>query len=462
MSERDLVRRWSAAGQEALFAGWRERPAALRRRLVADLTELAPALVERLASELRAEERRGPPARLEPLAPIPLADWRGRREARQAGEELIASGRTALLTVAGGQATRLGWEGPKGCFPISPLRRASLFQIFAEKALAARRRYGARLEWLILTSPLNHERTLEFFAAHEFFGLPREEVTLFPQGLLPTLSPEGLLLLAEDGGLVRNPGGHGGVLDALRAAGLTGRLAAAGVEELFYFQVDNPLVRVPDPEFVGLHRLRGSEMSSKVIPKAGAEEKLGVPGLSEGRPGVIEYSDLDADNMHARTPTGSLRFAHGSIAIHLLNVPFLARLPLPLPLHLAKKPVRTLIPGPGPAGVRLEERPAVKFESFIFDAIPQAANPLFFETSRAEEFAPLKNSTGADSIQTCVDGLVRQAALWLERCGVEVPWEGGRPLHRVEVSPLFALDEEELKIRLGSSVNRIDEDILLA
>lgn len=461
MSERELVRRWSADGQEALFAGWDGRPAALRRRLAADLAGLDPALVRRLSAELRVEERGGQRARLEPLAPIPLADWRGRREARQAGEELIAAGKTAFLTVAGGQATRLGWEGPKGCFPISPLRRASLFQIFAEKALAARRRYGARLEWLILTSPLNHEQTQEFFQAHGFFGLPRDQVTLFPQGLLPTLSLEGRLLLAEDGGLVRNPGGHGGVLDALRAAGLIGRLAAAGVEELFYFQVDNPLVRVPDPEFVGMHRLRGSEMSSKVIPKSEAEEKLGVPGLSDGRPGVIEYSDLDADSMHARTATGGLRFAHGSIAIHLLNVPFLARLPLPLPLHRARKPVRTLIPGPGTTGGRVEERPAVKFESFIFDAIPLSANPLFFETARAEEFAPLKNAAGPDSIQTCAEGMARQAARWLERCGVEVPWEGTRPRYRVEVSPLYALDEEELKVRLGSAVNRIDEDILL-
>ncbi len=114
--------------------------------------------------------------------------------------------------------------------------------------------------------------------------------------------------MSPDGGLAQNPTGHGGILQAMRGAGLDSGLLEAGVEELFYFQVDNPLVRLPDPEFLGLHRLRASEMSSKVIPKACPEERLGVPGLIDGRPGVVEYSDLDPECMHARTPGGGLVF----------------------------------------------------------------------------------------------------------------------------------------------------------
>jgi UDP-N-acetylglucosamine/UDP-N-acetylgalactosamine diphosphorylase len=458
MNPEALRAEWGA--EEELFAHWADRPEEARRRLLADLAALDRRMLDRLRAALGKQRAEGPRTRPDPLPVVPRGQWRGDREARQAGEELIASGRTAFLTVAGGQGTRLGWEGPKGCFPISPLRKASLFQIFAEKILAARRRYGTGLRWYIMTSPLNHGETADFFRAHDFFGLPAGEVTLFRQGLLPSLTPEGRLLMSPDGGLAQNPTGHGGILQAMRGAGLDSGLLEAGVEELFYFQVDNPLVRLPDPEFLGLHRLRASEMSSKAIPKACPEERLGVPGLIGGCPGVVEYSDLDPECMHARAPGGGLLFPYGSIAIHLLNTAFTARVPLPLPLHLARKRVRCLAPRPG--GGILEEREAVKFESFIFDAIPLAAGALFLETSREEEFAPLKNASGADSVATCVEGLVGLACRWLEGCGVQVPRQGGKPRYLVEISPLYADDQETLQKRLGRTVNKIDEDTLFA
>jgi UDP-N-acetylglucosamine/UDP-N-acetylgalactosamine diphosphorylase len=451
-----IMARWSA--EPGLFEHWGDRPQAARQRLLSDLAALDPGLLARLRESLA----RGARAirRLEPLPAVPQGRWRGSREALQLGEQLIASGRTAFLTAAGGQGTRLGWDGPKGCFPISPIRRAPLFQIFAEKILAARRRYGVDFRWCIMTSPLNHDQTAEFFGAHDWFGLSADGVLLFRQGLLPSLSPEGRLLLAADGGLAQNPTGHGGILQALREAGLHRRLEQEGVEELFYFQVDNPLVRLPDPQFAGWHRLHGSQFSGKLIAKAYPEERLGVPALVDGCPGIVEYSDMDPGRMGALAPDGRLEFPHGSIAIHLLSMAFAARVPLPLTLHLARKPVRCLVPGPG--GASVEEREAVKFESFIFDAAPLAASPQFVETSREEEFAPLKNATGPDSIDTCTAGMVEQHSRWLEACGVRVPREGGRPRHRVEISPLFADGPQALKERLGSSVNSIDEDTLLA
>jgi UDP-N-acetylglucosamine/UDP-N-acetylgalactosamine diphosphorylase len=457
MRPEELMARWSAEGE--LFEHWADRPEAARQRLLADLSALDPGLLARLREALGRAGTAPPPRRIAPLPAVPQAEWRS-REAAALGEELIASGKTAFLTPAGGQSTRLGWDGPKGCFPISPLRKAPLFQIFAEKILAARRRYGEGFRWCIMTSPLNHGQTLEFFSARGFFGLPAEEVTLFEQGLLPSLTPEGRLLLAPDGGLACSPTGHGGILQAMADAGLTRRLLEAGVEELFYFQVDNPLVRLPDPQFAGWQRLRGSELSSKVLLKAYPEERLGLPGLLDGRPGIVEYSDLDPERMRARAPGGGLVFSHGSIAIHLLNTAFIARVPLPLPLHLARKRVRSLVPRAG--GAAVEKREAVKFESFIFDAIPLAASPQFVETSREEEFAPLKNASGPDSIATCTAGMIEQHSRWLEACGVRVPREDGRPRHRVEISPLFAADQEALQDRLGDTVNSIDEDTLFA
>jgi UDP-N-acetylglucosamine/UDP-N-acetylgalactosamine diphosphorylase len=459
MTEGEIIRRWTGEGQAQLFEHWRERPEPLRRRLLEDLAALKPALVRSLAAELRGGPEAGP-IEAEPLDPVPLAGWRGRGEARAVGEELFRHAAAAFLTVAGGQGTRLGWEGPKGCFPISPIRGASLFQILAEKLLAARRRYEAPTLWYIMTSPLNHGQISAFFGEHDFFGLPPEEVVFFVQAMLPTLSPTGKLLLAEDGGLAMHPGGHGGALDALRARGLLGEMSQRGIEELFYFQVDNPLVRVPDPEFAGFHRLVGSELSSKVVPKAYPEEKLGVPGRIVGRPRIIEYSELGRSARHERRSDGRLRFAYGSIAVHMLNVRFLASASLRLPLHQARKKVQVMVPGPG-GGVQ-EEREAIKLEKFIFDAIPLAANAQFLETEREEEFAPLKNASGQDSIETCREGLTRQQARWLERCGVQVPKREGRPSVRIEISPLYADSPEELKNRLGGTVNKIDEDTLLA
>jgi UDP-N-acetylglucosamine/UDP-N-acetylgalactosamine diphosphorylase len=460
MNAEQIMARWGAEAE--LFEHWADRPEAARQRLLADLSALEPGLLARLREALAGAGSAPPPRRIVPLPAVPQAEWRS-REVAQLGEELIASGKTAFLTPAGGQSTRLGWDGPKGCFPISPIRKASLFQIFAEKILAARRRYRVGLRWCIMTSPLNHSQTLEFFSAHGFFGLPAEEVTLFPQGLLPSLTPEGRLLLAPDGGLARSPTGHGGILEAMADAGLTRSLLEAGVEELFYFQVDNPLVRLPDPHFAGWQRLRGSELSSKVVPKDYPEERLGVPGLLDGRPGIVEYSDLDPGRMRARAPGGGLEFSHGSIAIHLLSTAFAARVPLPLPLHLARKRVQCLVPRAG--GATVEQRKAVKFESFIFDAIPLAASPQFVETSREEEFAPLKNASGPDSITTCTAGMIEQHSRWLEACGVRVPRRrggAGRPKHRVEISPLFAADPKALQDRLGHTVNSIDEDTLFA
>lgn len=455
--DRELMERWAALGQEHLFAHWPDRSAARRRRLLEGLARLDPGLVQRLA-RCRAAST-GAPRRLEPTGFLPREQWQQRAEARECGEGLLQEGKAGFLTVAGGQGTRLGLRGPKGCFPISVIRRATLFQIIAEKVLACRRRYGRPVSWVVMVSPLNREATGKFFQDHEHFGLPAGEIEFFAQALYPTLDPEGRLLLAEDGGLLANPNGHGGVVEALRETGLLETLRRRGVEELFCFQVDNPLVRVPDAAFLGVHRLGGSQMSSKVVAKAFAEEKLGSIGLIDGSPGIIEYSDLDRETMQARDAQGRLLFSHGSIAVHILNVAFLAGAGLELPLHVARKNVRALVPAPG--GGRVQSLPALKFEKFLFDAIPLARQPLFCETTREEEFAPLKNRSGVDSIATCRRGLEEQHARWLEQAGVVVPRRRGRPLHRIEISPLYAVDADTLKSRLSSSVNRIDEDTLL-
>ena len=461
--EAGIVEQWKRRGQDQLFAFWDERSEEKKRALLMDLEALNIEVYELLQQQLKTQLDDSGRRLIEPVAHIPEAEWRGDAKAQANGEDLLAAGKVAFCTVAGGQGSRLGFEGPKGCFPISPIRKATLFQILAEKILAARNRYDRPLYWYIMTSPLNLEETRSFFESNNYFGLPEAEVLFFTQGLFPSLTREGKLLLAEEGGLFQNPNGHGGTIAALKDSGSLDQMSGKGVEELYCFQVDNPLVRIPDPPFLGLHSLKGSQMSTKVIEKAYPEERIGVIGAVDGKPGVIEYSDISEENQKARDKQGNLLYSHGSIAIHILNLGFLRSHSGRLPLHVAEKKVQTWIPNE--RGGTAEERMGIKFEMFIFDALADAANPLFFETRREGEFAPLKNKTGPDSIETCRQGMMNLYARWLQANGVSVPMREGKPVHRIEISPLVARDAESLgeslNQRFPSTVNRIDEDTLL-
>jgi UDP-N-acetylglucosamine/UDP-N-acetylgalactosamine diphosphorylase len=457
--EWSIRERFASAEQGHLFAFWESRPERMKRRLMEDLQGLE---LDQLR-ELRSLARSPAPPDGRDLAPasyISLAESASARETREIGEGLIRSSKTAFLTVAGGQGSRLGYDGPKGMFPISPIRRLTLFALFAERLLAARRWYGVEMPWLVMTSPHNLASTEEYFRNEGWFGLGEGSVSFFEQGMVPALAPDGSLLIGLDGGLFLNPNGHGGVVDALRRSGLLQKMRERGVEELFYFQIDNPLVRVPDPLFLGFHRKAGSEISSKVVEKAFPEEKLGLAAHVGGKPAVIEYSDIETPLMLARDSKGDLVFSRGSIAIHILNVDFLSRQELVLPWHLARKKAKTL--NPTPRGTEIVETDTVKMERFIFDAIPLAREALFFETDRVEEFAPLKNREGIDSVATCLRGQVERHARWLAACGVDVPRDSeGRSRHLIEISPLFAMDASVLAAKRGSVPDRIDDDTLL-
>jgi UDP-N-acetylglucosamine/UDP-N-acetylgalactosamine diphosphorylase len=458
MTERELIEKFTALGQGHLFNHWETRPREMKRRLLEDLESLDAELLDRLKARLGTQSQ--PMGEIAPAPYITRDRVLADEEAGRLGEKLIKERKTALLTVSGGQGTRLGILVPKGTFPVSPIRKLTLFAIFAEKIEAARRRYGVQLPWLIMTSPLNDGQTRDFFDEKEYFGLGRENVKFFTQAVLPSLTVDGGLVLAEDGGLYQSPNGHGGVLEALARTGLMDELAGRGVEELFYFQVDNPLVNVPDPTFLGIHRRERSLVSSKVVEKAYPEERLGAVVTDGGKPAVIEYSDLAPELMTSRDGEGRLRHTQGSIAIHMLNLGFLREAVNKLPYHLARKKVRVLIPGPG--GTEIQDREAVKFEMFVFDAIPFAERALFVETDRREEFAPLKNSQGVDSIETCERGQIEKCAGWLEACGVRVPRDGeGLCARAIEISPLFAMDVEELAGKISRVGERIEDDTLL-
>ena len=215
------------------------------------------------------------PAPYFPLVPKDAEQAELYRKAFDRGVELIRNGKTAALTVAGGQGTRLGFDGPKGTYPITPVLHKSLFQYFAESLARVGEKYGTTLHWFIMTSELNDKATRDFFAAHNWFGLQPDTIHFFTQGFMPAIDYSGKVLMSAKDSIALTPDGHGGTLLALRKSGCLDLMKKLGVEYISYFQVDNPLVPVSNPLMLGLHDLEHSEMSSIMLSKTNAHEKLG-------------------------------------------------------------------------------------------------------------------------------------------------------------------------------------------
>lgn len=448
-----LIEKYRQAGQGQVFAFFDQLNAQEKERLLAEAAEIDLQEVDQLNRTLVAKN--GAPALdLTGLAPAPyekLPEKGGDREAWQRakteGENALRAGRVAAFTVAGGQGTRLGYDGPKGTFPVTPVRGKTLFQVFAEKLCAAGKRYGRPLHWFIMTSHQNHEATEVFFKNAGYFGLDPQRVHFFRQGRMPAVSFEGKILLESRGAIALSPDGHGGSLRALDRSGALDVMEKEGIDILSFFQVDNPLVRCIDPAFIGWHLRSGSDMTSKMIPKAYPEEKVGHFCVLRGKTVVVEYSDLPVALQKEIDPaTGELRYPAGSIAIHVLNRDFVRRMArgdagAALPFHRADKKIATIDAAGNP--VKPDKANGIKFEMFVFDALPFANQPLVIETRRADDFSPVKNAEGVDSPKTSRDDQIRQFTRWLRANGAVVDTDQtGLPAGALEVSPLFGYDED--------------------
>lgn len=431
-------------GQEHVLAFWDKLSDAQRQGLVAQLKTLDLDQLRKLYDQRDKPPTTIPPERIQ-ATPVVAHDAPENADRARLGEDLLRRGAVAALLVAGGQGTRLGFDHPKGMYVVGPVSKKSLFQIHVEKVLAAGRRYGKPMPLLIMTSPATHDETLTYFREQRYFGMPEREVFFFCQGTMPALDlATGKLLMESPGELFLGPDGHGGTLTALATSGLLDKMKTRGIEQVSYFQVDNPLVKIADPVFLGHHVAARAEVSSKAIAKRGPKEKVGVFAQVDGRCVIVEYSDLPDELAHATDETGRLRLWAGSPAIHLFAVSFLERMtkdPDSLPFHIARKKV----PHVDARGVPVEptKENALKFERFIFDVLPAAERWLVVESTRETEFAPLKNATGDDSPATVESALLAQATQWVTQAGGVVA-----PGSKVEISPLYALDAQELAGKL--------------
>jgi UDP-N-acetylglucosamine/UDP-N-acetylgalactosamine diphosphorylase len=456
----DLAERLERHGQGHLLRGWDALNESQRARLEAEIAAIDLEQLDRLIAEhVHGETVASVPTdRVEPIDVVRLPETDGERVARrrvtELGEEALAAGEVGVVLVAGGSGTRLGFDGPKGTFPIGPVSSASLFQIHAEKIVALGGRYGKQPPLYVMTSPENHDATVRFFDEHDQFGLERPR--FFQQGQMPAVDRRtGKILLAAPDHVALSPDGHGGILLAMAAPGPDATpsclddMRERGIRTLFYFQVDNPMVEIADAAFLGLHKRADAEMSFKIVERRTPDEKVGVVVTIDGRPQVIEYSDLPPELAGKRRSDGQLEIWAGSIAIHVLERSFIERLvgKHRLPFHRAVKKV-AFVDDAGRT-IKPDEPNAVKFEQFIFDALPEAERWAIVETDRAREFEPLKNAVGPDSPATVHQRMSDLFGSWLEQAGAIVPRrpDGSAPFG-IEISPLYALDPHELKAKI--------------
>ena len=382
------------------------------------------------------------------------ATWRGKK--------YLAEGKTAVLLVAGGQGSRLGFPKPKGMFPIGPVTGKSLFQIHAEKVLALTRRYNTTIPYLVTTSDTTHDTIEQFFRENQWFGLNKEHVFLFCQPSFPTVDLDnGKLLLQTKHCLAMSPDGHGGILQGLFQAGIFDQLQSQGIELLFFHQVDNPLVQVCDASFVGLHLMENAEVSTKTVRKQQASDRVGLIAQSDRNMVIIEYSDLPEAIANQHDQEGQLQFWTGNTAIHLFQLAFLNRVSKtgnPLPYHSAYKKVDH-VDASGKM-CRPSQPNAMKFEQFIFDILPQAERWLVVETKRKNEYAPLKNAHGDHSPESVQRALSQLYISWMKKTGTPIP-ELLTEAFQLEISPLFASDLEELSLQNISAI-RVDAPLYLS
>ena len=325
------------------------------------------------------------------------------KEYKQVGEDVIHSNKYAVITMAGGQGTRLGHKGPKGTFKIDTVKGEKyLFQIIIESLQKANKKYNVLIPWYIMTSEENHTQTISFLEEHDYFGYDKDKVKFFKQGKVPMIKTNGNMVIDKNKLVKEASDGNGSIYKSLRASGLLDEMKNSHIEWVFVGGVDNILLRIVDPTLVGLTIKENNLISSKSVVKKNPKEKVGVFCKLNGKPKVIEYTELPQTMAEEIDESGQLRFGEVNILSHLFNIKALERLAdVDLPYHTAFKKT-DYIDGKGNI-IEATEPNAYKFESYIFDGFSFFDNMSILRVKRENEFAPIKNAMGTDSPETAVN-----------------------------------------------------------
>lgn len=455
----DLKKKYTDAGQDHVFTFYDSLSKDEQATLFQQLSGFDPARINEITDRALNPPKTDDDAS-QTLEPLPESATASILDSKpkdidawyQSGLDLIAQNKVAVVLMAGGQGTRLGSSAPKGCFDIGLPSKKSLFQIQAERIrkvqeLAASKAGAsspAIVPWYVMTSGPTRGPTEKFFEENSYFGLDKANVVIFEQGVLPCISNEGKIILESRGKVAVAPDGNGGIYQALVVSDVLADMNRRGIQHIHAYCVDNCLVKVADPVFIGFAAAKDVDIATKVVRKRAHNEPVGLILLKNGRPDVVEYSEIDAATAEAQDPkqAGVLKFRAANIVNHYYSARFLDSIPQwahKLPHHIARKKIPAADLSSGET-VKPEKPNGIKLEQFVFDVFPMLDLKQFacMEVRREDEFSPLKNArgTGEDDPDTSKKDIMTQGKKWIEAAGATVTGESVEV--GVEVSPLIS------------------------
>lgn len=412
---KELKHKYEKAGQGHVFAFYDELDTAGKAHLYEQLSGFDPEQINELANKVLHPAKQEAANGASSIEPLPASATSSVLDSNEEdlkkwyeqGLDLVAENKVAVLLMAGGQGTRLGSSAPKGCYDIGLPSHKSLFQLQAERIwkieqLAAKKhgKSSVVVPWYVMTSGPTRGPTESFFKEHKFFGLSLENVFIFEQGVLPCISNDGKILMESKSKVAVAPDGNGGIYQALIKSGAVSDMKKRGIEHIHAYGVDNCLVRVADPTFIGFSASKKVEIGTKVVRKRNAKESVGLIIEKNGKPDVIEYSEIDAASAEAKDAKNPeiLKFRAANIVNHYYSFHFLESIPQwahRLPHHVAKKKIPCVSTETGEP-IKPEKPNGIKLEQFIFDCFPFLEMSQFacMEVRREDEFSPLKNARG--------------------------------------------------------------------
>jgi UDP-N-acetylglucosamine/UDP-N-acetylgalactosamine diphosphorylase len=454
----ELKDKYEKSQQDHVFAFYDELDTEEKAALYDQLQTIDPHRINVLADKALHPPKQSHEDKQPSIEPLPteasasLLDSEQKQvdEWYKAGLDLIAENKVAVVLMAGGQGTRLGSSDPKGCFDIGLPSKKSLFQMQAERIFKiqelAKKQKGSEqppaVPWYVMTSGPTRKPTEKFFEEHNYFGLPKENVIVFEQGVLPCISNEGKILMESKSRVAVAPDGNGGIYEALIMSGARQDMSKRGIEHVHAYCVDNCLVKVADPVFLGFSASKDVDIATKVVRKRAAKEPVGLIVQKNGKPDVVEYSEIDKEMAEAKDSSDLLKYRAANIVNHYYSFRFfedIERWSHRLPHHVAKKKIPYMDTESGKT-VKPEKPNGIKLEQFVFDVFPFIGMDKFacLEVERKQEFSPLKNAkgTGEDDPDTSKRDIMQQGAQWARDAGATVISEGDET--GIEVSPLIS------------------------
>ncbi|KAE8448553.1 hypothetical protein EG329_009434 [Mollisiaceae sp. DMI_Dod_QoI] len=470
----ELKEKYEKAGQEQVFAFYDELSVPEKASLYEQLSSFDPEHINKITDRALNPPKTQDADKETGLEPLPASATASILDSNpkdiekwyQSGLDLIAENKVGVVLMAGGQGTRLGSSAPKGCFDIGLPSKKSLFQIQAERIrkveLLAQKKAGGDktvvVPWYVMTSGPTRGPTEQYFQENNYFGLQKENVMIFEQGVLPCISNDGKILLETKGKVAVAPDGNGGIYQALVTSNVMEDMRKRGIQHIHAYCVDNCLVKVADPVFIGFAASKDVDIATKVVRKRNATESVGLILLKNNKPDVVEYSEIDKETAEAKDPKQPdvLKFRAANIVNHYYSFRFLESIPEwahKLPHHVARKKIPYVDTDKGTT-VKPEKPNGIKLEQFVFDCFPMLELKQFacMEVKREDEFSPLKNAkgTGEDDPDTSKRDIMHQGERWVKAAGAIVVSEDDAT--GVEVSPLISYGGEGLEKLHGKTI----------